>query len=100
MCIRDRGEHGSGLTSELPHARMLHLPPAAHLLDDELRVQTHLDIGRRVDRPRLAQARDGTSVLGHVVRHGVEVLGQLGEDRPGRRIPDDGAIGSRTGVAS
>ena len=94
-----RVEDAAGLGGERAHARVLDLPAAGHLLDDQLGVHPHVHHGVRVDVPGGAQPGDQAAVLGDVVGGGAEVLGGLRERLAGVGVADDGPVARGPRVA-
>ena len=60
------------------HRRVLDLPPAGHLLDDEFGVHPHRDVVG-AQAPRLFQPGDQSAIFGDVVGGDPDVLSVLGE---------------------
>ena len=78
---------------------MLDLPAARHLLDDELGVHPHLDLGGRVEVERRLQAGDQAAVLGDVVGRPADRRRPLGEHPAGVGVPHERAVAGRARVA-
>ena len=87
------------LQGELAHVGVLDLPAARHLLDDELGVHPHLDLGGRVEVERRLQAGDQAAVLGDVVGRAADRRGPLGQQPPGLGVPHQRAVAGRARVA-
>jgi hypothetical protein len=88
------------LLGQLAHVGMLDLPAARHLLDDELGVHPHLDLGGRVEVQRRLQAGDQTAVLRDVVRRAADRRGTLGQQPAGLGVPHERAVAGRARVAA
>src|ERR1700687_4427238 len=78
---RECREQRTGLQRERLHVRVLDLPTAAHLFDDELRVHARVEL---VDAPalRLLEPDDESLVFRDVVRRHAEELRELRDDVP------------------
>jgi hypothetical protein len=86
------------LRGEGAQSRVLDLPAAGHLLDDELGVHPHLDLGR-VQLCRGAQAGEKAGVLGDVVGRDTQRLGALGEHLAGVGLAHHRAVAGWSRVA-
>ena len=84
---RRAGQDAAGLRGELGHVpACLIFQRPRHLLDDELRVQPHVQHGIRIDLERPAHAGDHAVVLGDVVGRDADVDADLGEHLTGGRV--------------
>ena len=83
----DGGSTSRARSASVAHVRVLDLPAAGHLLDDELGVQPRLDRRRRVELADRLEPGDQPAVLRDVVARGADVLGDLAQHRAGRRRP-------------
>ncbi len=77
-----RREDRRGFRRQRLHRRVLDLPAARHLLDDELGVHADVDPGVRVQFAGGAQAGQQAPVLGDVVGGDADVLGGLRQGLP------------------
>ena len=84
---------------ELAQRRVLDLPGALHLLDDELGVHAHGDLSR-AEVARGLEPGDQPAVLGDVVRLDADRLVALGQHLAAGRVEDDGAVAGRSGIAA
>src|SRR4051794_38451022 len=85
-------ERGECLFRQQLHVHVLDLPTTGHLLDDQLGVHPHSDLGRRVDLVSGRESRDEPAVLRHIVRGDANGLAPLGEHLAGDGILDDRAV--------
>ena len=82
------------------HVDVLDLPAAGHLLDDELGVHPHLELGVRGVLAHELEPGDEAAVLGDVVRGDADGLAALGDHLAGVGVAHEGAVGGRAGVAA
>jgi hypothetical protein len=70
----------AGLVVEPLERRVLHLPPAGELFDQQAAVRTQEQVGR-AELSGAFETADRGRVFGHVVGRDAEPLGDLGDDR-------------------
>jgi hypothetical protein len=87
------------LQGQLLHVRVLDLPAARHLLDDQLGVHADLHAGGRIQVQHGLQPRHQAAVLGHVVGGSPDRRGPLGQHPAGVGVPDQRAVAGRPRVA-
>ena len=92
--------HVLGRAGQRAEVRVLDLPAARHLLDDQLRVHPDLDVGARGEFRGGAEPGHQARVLGHVVRRRAQALPGLGQHLAGRRVADQRAVPRRARVAA
>lgn len=91
-------EDTGGLGRQRLHVRVLDLPAARHLLDDELGVHADPDRGRRIQRLRGLQPGDQALVLGDVVGRHADVLRRLRQRLPRPGVDHRRAVPRRTRI--
>ena len=89
-----------GLHGQRAHVRVLDLPAAGHLLDDQLGVHAHLELGLGGVLVEQLEAGDEAAVLRDVVGGDPDGLGPLGDHLAGVRVEQHRAVGGRTRVAA
>ena len=103
---RDPGVRRAGrrqpvrLQRQRPHRGVLDLPAPRHLLDDELGVQAHLELGPVGVLAVELEPGDEPAVLRHVVARDADAFPALGDHLAGVGVLQDGAVRRRAGVAA
>ena len=90
--------HGHRLLDQRFQVGVFDLPAAGHLLNHELGVHSHVDLGG-ADLGRLLEARDQAAILGDVVGGVTDRLLALGQHGFAVGRPDHRAVARGPGIA-